>query len=81
MPTSINRDIPVAIDPIALILPGKWYLIWLEIHHPRQPVTESLGKLFARMKPDDRSEVLQNARRLSSYCEVVEEAARHADRS
>ena len=49
-----------AIDPVSLILSGKAYEIWLEIHHPHEP-KERIQEVIRAMTPDDRTAVLNRA--------------------
>lgn len=49
------------IDPMALILNSRAYLIWWELHHP-QPDLDEIKQLIERMPPDDRENALAKAR-------------------
>jgi hypothetical protein len=75
MSPEAETSIAVAIDPIALILSTKWYLIYLEIHHPREPATDALAKVFGQMSPVERNAAVQRAKTLESYCQATHEAA------
>ncbi len=54
----------VAIDPMAVILPEKYYLIWVEIHHPNTPLVDDLAKLFKRIPAEDKKVILVEPKRL-----------------
>jgi hypothetical protein len=64
-----------AIDPMALILSEKAYLIWVEIHHPHVPAVEDLGKLFKRMSAAEGKAVLARAKTVAAYAKAVQDAA------
>ena len=65
----------VAIDPMAVILPEKIYLIWVEIHHPNTPLVDDLSKLFKRMTAADKKVVLGRAKAVGAISQAVEKAA------
>jgi len=75
MSLEADTSIAVAIDPMALILSTKWYLVYLEIHHPREPAIDALAKVFAQMSPAERNTAVQRAKTLESYCQATHEIA------
>ena len=62
----------VAIDPMALILGGKWYLIWVEMHHPHAPKLSDLEVVIRLMPTAERRATLERARRLGDFGKRVE---------
>jgi hypothetical protein len=63
-----------AIDPMALILLGKAYLIWTEIHHPHEPKVADVQAALRAMTAKERKVALKRAKILAQYAKVVEEA-------
>jgi probable HAF family extracellular repeat protein len=61
-----------AIDPMALILGGKWYLIWVELHHPHVPKLSDLDVVIRLMPAAERRATLERARRLGDFGKRVE---------
>jgi probable HAF family extracellular repeat protein len=61
-----------AIDPMALILRGKWYLIWVELHHPHVPKLSNLEAVIRMMPEAERRATLERARRLGDFGKRVE---------
>jgi hypothetical protein len=64
----------VAIDPMAVILPERAYLIWVEIHHPNTPLVDDLAKLFKRMTAADKKVALGRAKAVGAVSQAVEKA-------
>jgi hypothetical protein len=64
-----------AIDPMAMILHGKAYLIWLEIHHPHVPSVAEIEQVLKRMTLEERNLSVARAKTLVAYGKAVEEAA------
>jgi hypothetical protein len=64
-----------AIDPMAMILHGKAYLIWLEIHHPHVPSVAEIEQVLKRMTKVERNLSVARAKTLVAYGKAVEEAA------
>ncbi len=76
MELSAKKFFAAAIDPMALILSTKAYLIWLEIHHPRDPVTpKAIDQVLQKMTPADITVALENVNVLMSYGKIFKEAA------
>ncbi len=72
-PTSrFNPFDEAAIDPMALILGGKWYLIWVELHHPHVPKLSDLEFVLRLMPVAERRATLARARRLGDFGQRVE---------
>ncbi len=72
-PTSrFNPFDEAAIDPMALILGGKWYLIWVELHHPHVPKLSDLEFVIRLMPPAERRATLARAKRLGDFGKRVE---------
>ncbi len=65
----------IAIDPMATILQGKAYLIWVEIHHPHEPSVAEIEQVFKRMTQDERKLAVARAKTLVAYGKAVEEVA------
>ena len=64
-----------AIDPMAMILQGKAYLIWLEIHHPHEPSVAEITQVFKRMTKAERNIAVARAKTLVAYGKAVEAVA------
>ena len=75
MALAADISVAVAIDPVALILPTRWYLIYVEIHHPREPAVDAMAKVFAQMSPVERNTAVQRAKTLELYCQATREIA------
>lgn len=61
-----------AIDPIALILTTKWYQIWVELHHPREPILSDLAAVMRLMPVAERRATLERARGLGDFAKHIE---------
>jgi hypothetical protein len=66
-----NEHVIAAIDPMALILSEKWYLIWTEIHHPHVELNASLEKVFERATPHERAEAAARAEKIAGFAAAV----------
>jgi hypothetical protein len=64
----------LAIDPMALILSGRAYRIWLELHHPHVPKVADIQAILQTMTPEERNAALSRARTVAQYGKAVEEA-------
>jgi probable HAF family extracellular repeat protein len=62
----------VAIDPMALILKGKWYQIWVEMHHPHVPKLSDLDVVIRIMPEAERQATLERAAQLGDFGKRVE---------
>lgn len=72
--SSANRDVPVAMDPMAAILHGNAYVIWVETHHPHIPRVADVRNVLATLGEHDRALVLSRARTVARYANAVERA-------
>lgn len=63
-----------AIDPMSLILSGKTYLIWVDLHNPPLPKVAEIQAVLRQMKPKEQKAVLKRAKMLAECGKVVEEA-------
>lgn len=71
----------VAIDPVALLLSEKAYLIYVEMKHPHEPLTETFAKVAKQMTVADRKAVLANVRALTELANAVSAAVQQAEKS
>ncbi|MBA2305558.1 MAG: hypothetical protein H0W08_23395 [Acidobacteria bacterium] len=69
------HEIPQAIDPMAVILSGRAYLIWLELHHPHEPNVAEVRAVLRKMSSEERRSTLERAKAFTAYGRVFEEAA------
>ena len=60
------------IDPMALILPGRTYLAYLEAKQPHVPATEAFRQVLDGMSAEERAAAAQHARRLLDYGRAVQ---------
>jgi hypothetical protein len=65
----------VAIDPLALLLPNRIYVITAEKLHPHVPKVAEIQEAMSDMTPEERTFVVARARALGAYAKAVEEAA------
>ena len=72
----IAESLYAAIDPMALILSSKAYLIWVEIHHPHVPKVAEIQEVLRSMTPEEQKAALHQAQTLANYAKTVEEAMR-----
>ncbi len=63
----------IAIDPMAALLPQRVYLIYLEIHHPHVPLSETIAQLSKRMTVAERKLVLAQARAFGEVAACIQE--------
>lgn len=68
-------DSSVAIDPLALILPNRLFLIYMEIRHPRTPISETLSEVFREMTPPEKETIIRRAMALSEMAKTAKELA------
>ena len=74
MPMASTGD-SIAIDKMALVLSPEAYLIWVNIHHPHEPMREHLAEVFARVSPEERRVAAERAKSIGALCSMVEKAA------
>jgi probable HAF family extracellular repeat protein len=72
-PTSpFQSSVKALIDPMALILGQRLYLIWVELHHPHEPKLSDLNVAIRLMSAAERQAALERARRLGDFGKQVE---------
>ena len=71
----------VAIDPMALILSGRAYITWVELHHPHVPKVADIEAVLRTMTPGERSVAVIRARALAEYGKAFEDAIAIIERS
>ena len=75
--TEKTRDLAdglgLAIDPMALILSGRAYLIWVEMHHPHVEIGLDLKNILPMMTAEERRAALARAKSLSEFGSVAKE--------
>jgi len=64
----------VAIDPMKLVLYGKWYDIWTQAHHPDEPLQTTLSQVLREMSGAERKAVVNRASSLATFANEVEKA-------
>jgi hypothetical protein len=65
----------VAIDPLALLLPSRIYVIIAEKEHPHEPVRVALEQAMKTLNAEEKAAVIKRARLLGGYAKLAEEAA------
>ena len=63
-----------AIDPMALILSTKAYLIWVEIHHPHEPALPKVAQVIKTLSHEEKKFALARAKAMIAYGKAVEES-------
>jgi hypothetical protein len=63
-----------AIDPMALVLSGKAYLIWVEMKHPHVQKVGEIREFLGTLSREDRERAAQNAAALATFSRNVQEA-------
>ncbi len=63
-----------AIDPMALILSDRAYLIWVEIHHPNEPALTKVAEVVKSLTTEEKKFALARAKSLIAYGKAVEES-------
>jgi hypothetical protein len=69
-----NLPVEVAIDPMALLLSGKAYAIWSELHHPHEPRVADVVPAISAMSPQAREATLRRATVMARYGQTVRAA-------
>ena len=72
----MSIEVPVAIDPLAMILPTRIYLIITELLHPHVPLTDVLPKVLAQATAEERAFIGGRVKAIAAICHAVELAAR-----
>ncbi len=65
--TAANRMMTAEIDPMALILHGKWYLMWVEMHNPNGPPTHDVREVLKAMPEAERKVTASKASALATF--------------
>jgi hypothetical protein len=65
----------VAIDPMALVLSEKAYLIYVEMKHPHEPALDAVRQMVKRLSADDKRVAIAQAKSLAEYGRAVLEAS------
>ena len=68
------KSIPVAIDPMRLVLSDAAYAIWAEAKHPHVPDVAAVQKIVAIMSAAERKATLSRAETMAVYGNAVTEA-------
>ena len=76
-----NSLFGVAIDPMALILSGRAYDIWVALHHPHVPKVADIQAVLRAMTPEERNAAVVRARTVAGYGKAFEEAIAALERS
>ena len=64
-----------AVDPMAMILSNKAYIIWVELKHPHEPSIGAIQAALKTMTPQERRSTIARAKELAAYGKAFEEAA------
>jgi hypothetical protein len=70
----ISDNLYVAIDPMALILSGRAYLIWVEKRHPHVPKVSEIQEALRGITSEERKDILNRTKNLAEYAKAVDEA-------
>jgi hypothetical protein len=76
-----NENMYRAIDPMALILSERAYLIWVEIHNPHVPKVAEIQEALRSLSAEEKTSILTRARTLSAFGRAVEEALAGGERT
>ncbi len=63
-----------AIDPMALILSDRAYLIWVEIHHPNEPALSKVAEVIKSLTAEEKKFAHARATAMIAYGRAVEES-------
>jgi hypothetical protein len=63
-----------AIDPMALILSGKAYDIWVNKHHPDAPKVSQIQEALRGITTEEQNDILNRARNLADHVKAIEVA-------
>lgn len=66
-----------AIDPMALVLSERAYLIWVELHHPHEPAIGKIDELVKKLSPEEKRLAHAKAQDFIAYGKAIEESLRH----
>jgi hypothetical protein len=62
-----------AIDPMALLLSDRAYLIWVEIHHPNEPPLSKMAEIVKSLTAEERKFAQARAMAMGAYAKTMEE--------
>ncbi|HEY9596645.1 MAG TPA: hypothetical protein V6D33_03135 [Cyanophyceae cyanobacterium] len=62
------------VDPMALVLSDRAYLIWVEIHHPNEPALSKVAEVVKSLTMDEKKFALAKAKALIAYGKAVQES-------
>jgi hypothetical protein len=65
-----------AIDPMYLLLGGKAYLVWVEMHHPHVPRISEIEQVLRSMTPLEQTAISKRARTVAEYAKAIEDAVK-----
>lgn len=63
-----------AVDPMALMLSNKAYLIWIQIHHPHEPALSKIAELTRSLTQEEKVFALARAKTLVAYGRAMEQS-------
>jgi hypothetical protein len=71
-----NFTVPVAIDPLAVLLPDHIYVKIIEWLDPHEPLIKVIERAVAEMTPTDKEFTLNRVKYVTEYAEAVAKAVR-----
>jgi hypothetical protein len=66
--------IETAIDPVALVLSGKWLDIYYLQHDPNEPPFATISKILREASPAERQTVVTRATQLATFAAETQKA-------
>jgi len=66
--------IEAAIDPVALVLSGKWLDIYYLQHHPNDPPFATISEILREASPAERQTVITRATQLATFAAEAQKA-------
>lgn len=75
-----NIPIPVAVDPLSLLLPEHIYVKIIEWLHPHVPSVEAVERAVAMMSAEDKAYTLSRVKQVKEYVDAVEKVVEKAAR-
>jgi hypothetical protein len=70
----VAKRLPIAVDPMALILSDKAYQVWVEAHHPHEPKVAEIQAALRLATSEEKQDTLSRARTIVAYGKTVEDA-------
>ena len=77
----MNEILFRAIDPMALILSERAYLIWVELHNPHVPKVAEIQESLRSLSAEEKTSILTRARTIAAFGRAVEEALTGGERT